>query len=423
MAEFPLASPRDRYSSAKASLAALPLRGAQLPLVQLRLPEFSLQFARLQAMMSVQSMRPTMSLRVMTLFFCAAVLVSGPRLWAQDKAPASGKADVPAYTADPQFQHAMSEAEAMLRRHQYSFAVDSYKKANKIAGGSCVACLEEQWTAQADEGDFKGAVTTAGFLESNASTPAAKSRAEYFRAHALYLSAGDKGKADKLEAAHGALQEAIGDNPSNAAALFLDGKVLARLGKMEEAKAEFAHCVSCVSAKDPAKLRAEHFAENPELALHKMAPSFEVTALDGSRFNLDAMGGRVVLIDFWATWCGPCNAELPHMKRIAAEFAGEPLVIISVSWDEDEGKWKDFIAKNSMTWTQYRDSDHKLSEQFGVNAIPHYFTIDSDGVLTAEMLGEGADVEGKLKKLLAKAREAHRETAALHPSAESTLAP
>ncbi len=65
-----------------------------------------------------------------------------------------------------------------------------------------------------------------------------------------------------------------------------------------------------------------------------------------------------------------------------------------------------------MTWVQYRDQDHKLSEQFGVAAIPHYFTIDSDGVLTAEMLGEGSDVEGKLKKLLAKAREAKKETAA-----------
>ncbi len=64
-----------------------------------------------------------------------------------------------------------------------------------------------------------------------------------------------------------------------------------------------------------------------------------------------------------------------------------------------------------MTWVQYRDADHKLSEQFGINAIPHYFTIDSDGVLTSEMLGEGANVEGKLKKLLAKAREAQKETA------------
>ncbi len=364
-----------------------------------------------------------MSLRTTALLFSALTLFGSAKVRAQDKSPLSGKTDAPSYTADPQFQQAMKEANALVRQHQYAFAAERYKKANKIAGGACLACLEGQWTAQANDVDFKGAVNTAALMESSASTPAGKSRAEYFRAHALYLSAGDKAKSDKLEAAHGALQEAIGNNPRNAAALFLDGKVLARLGKMEEAKAEFTHCVSCVDPGDPAKLRAQHFAENPELALHKMAPSFEVTALDGSRFNLDAMGGRVVLIDFWATWCGPCNAELPHMKRLAAEFAGDPLVIISVSWDEDEAKWKDFIAKNGMTWMQYRDSDHKLSEQFGVNAIPHYFTIDSDGVLTAEMLGEGADVEGKLKKLLAKARDARKETATLHSETPVPLAP
>jgi alkyl hydroperoxide reductase subunit AhpC len=98
------------------------------------------------------------------------------------------------------------------------------------------------------------------------------------------------------------------------------------------------------------------------------------------------------------------------MKKIAKEFANEPLVIISVSWDSDEAKWKDFIAKNEMTWVQYRDANHALSNAFGINAIPHYFTIDTDGVLTAEMLGEGSDVEGKLKKLIARAKAA-RESA------------
>ena len=147
-----------------------------------------------------------------------------------------------------------------------------------------------------------------------------------------------------------------------------------------------------------------------------MAPAFEVTALDGSRFNLDAMGGRVVLIDFWATWCGPCNREIPHMQRIAKEFAGQPLVMISVSLDQDEAKWKDFVAKHEMTWAQYRDADHKLSDEFEVTTIPRYFTIDSDGVLTSVLVAEGSDVEGHLKKLIAKAHEAAKQTVAVSPS-------
>jgi hypothetical protein len=81
-------------------------------------------------------------------------------------------------------------------------------------------------------------------------------------------------------------------------------------------------------------------------------------------------------------------------------------VVLSVSLDSDEAKWKDFVANNGMTWLQYRDGGFEgpLSRLFGVNAIPHTFTIDADGVLQDEHVGD-ASIEGKLKKLCARARE------------------
>ena len=216
-------------------------------------------------------------------------------------------------------------------------------------------------------------------------------------------------KPDQLEETRAAFQEAIDLYPQNVAALLKEAVVLERLGKTDEARKDFQVCLSTLKPTDPAYLRVKHFAEDPELALHKMAPAFEVTALDGSKFNLDAMGGRVVLVDFWATWCGPCNEELPELKRIAKTFAGQPLVMISVSLDKDETAWKEFVQKHDMTWVQYRDADHKLADEFDVSVIPHYFTIDSDGVLTSEMMGSGSDVDGKLKKLIAKAEEAKEQ--------------
>jgi thiol-disulfide isomerase/thioredoxin len=298
----------------------------------------------------------------------------------------------------------MAEAKQLTAQRQYPFAIDAYKKANKIAAGKDADCLEKLYSLQLKIGSYKDAAATAAALEAIAANPADTSFAEISRGRALAAQAGDKNKPDLLNSADAAFKAAIADYPKNASALYLDGQVLARLGQIDAARAQFKACLSCTSHNDPGYLRAQHFAENPALALQKMAPAFTVTALDGSKFNLDEMGGRVVLIDFWATWCGPCNAELPHMKKIAKEFAGQPLVIISVSWDSDETKWKDFINKNEMTWVQFRDADHHLSNTFGVQAIPHYFTIDSDGVLTAEMLGEGSDVEGKLKKLVARAK-------------------
>jgi thiol-disulfide isomerase/thioredoxin len=318
---------------------------------------------------------------------------------------ASAQAPAAAYESDSKFVAAMAEGKRLVKQQQYMFAEDAYKKANKIAGGKCTRCMNNVFDLQMAMGNYKDAVATASQLEAIATNPLDKSIAEGDRGRAL-MRGGDKPKPDQLQAAHAALQSALTIYPKNIPARFSDGCVLARLGNMEEASKQFAACADAASPSDPMKPRARHFAENPALSLSKMAPAFAVTALDGTHFNLDDMGGHIVLIDFWATWCGPCNAELPHLKKIAKEFAGQPLVIISISWDADEAKWKQFIQDHEMTWLHYRDADHKLSTEFGVNAIPHYFTIDSDGVLTAEMMGEGSDVEGKIKRLIKRANDA-----------------
>ena len=312
----------------------------------------------------------------------------------------------PAYESDPKFIDAMSQGRTLKAQRRYTFALDSYKKANKIAGGGCARCLDAVYEMQMALDQFKDAAATAQQLLALAVDPREKSIAEGDQGQALLRQAGEKGKPAQLEAAHHALQAALTDYPKNLSARYTDGCVLARLGKNDEASKAFQTCAENAGPKDPMRVRARHFAENPALSMAKMAPAFEVTALDGTHFNLDNMGGKVVLIDFWATWCGPCNEELPHVQQIVKEFAGQPLVVISISWDDDAEAWKAFIAKHEMTWLQYRDKGHELSTRFGVNAIPHYFTIDSDGVLTAEMLGSGSDVEGKLKKLIKKANEA-----------------
>jgi thiol-disulfide isomerase/thioredoxin len=189
-------------------------------------------------------------------------------------------------------------------------------------------------------------------------------------------------------------------------AAFADGVVLAHLKQDDAAKARFEQFVKMRPADDPDRQRALRYINQPELARARMAPPFAVTTLDGQRLSLDDLQGKVVLLDFWATWCGPCREALPHMRSIAKNFQGQPLVVLSVSLDNDEQKWKDFIEKNGMTWLHYRDGgfNGRISKMFGVEAIPHTFTIDADGVLQDERIGD-ASIEGKLKKLVARARE------------------
>ena len=320
---------------------------------------------------------------------------------AQVAPPAPAK---PAYEADAKFVAALDAAKLNLHQHDYAAAIDEYKKANKVANGACVNCLVGLYDAQMKVGKFKDAVATATTMQPLVSSSIDKSLVASDLGRALMAQAGSKPKPEQLEAAHTAFAASLAAYPKNGTALFSDGCVLARMGKNDEASKEFQACADGARPHDPVRTRAEHFAENPALSMNQMAPPFEVKTSDGTRFNLDNMSGHVVLIDFWATWCGPCNEELPHLQRLVKQFANEPLTVISISWDRDEEAWKSFIAKHEMTWVQYRDADHSLSNSFGVPSIPHYFLVDSDGLLYPQMLGADDDVSGKIKKLLARAK-------------------
>jgi thiol-disulfide isomerase/thioredoxin len=98
--------------------------------------------------------------------------------------------------------------------------------------------------------------------------------------------------------------------------------------------------------------------------------------------------GKVVLLDFWASWCGPCRRSLPSLKRLQAVYGTADFVLISVSEDDDESDWRSFVSSNQMTWTQRWDSDSTLQSKFGVSALPTYILIGRDGAVVQTFVGE-----------------------------------
>jgi thiol-disulfide isomerase/thioredoxin len=98
--------------------------------------------------------------------------------------------------------------------------------------------------------------------------------------------------------------------------------------------------------------------------------------------------GKVTLLDFWATWCGPCRHALPGLKQLQAAYGADKVEVISISEDEDEGTWQSFVAQNQMNWTQRRDSDHQLMRQYGASALPTYVLIGKDGNVVEQYVGD-----------------------------------
>ncbi len=128
-------------------------------------------------------------------------------------------------------------------------------------------------------------------------------------------------------------------------------------------------------------------------------------AVTGQDMSVAGLKGKVVMIDWWATWCGPCVEEMPHVKEIYAKYKDKGFEIVGVSLDNPEDKGgltalKEFVAKNEVAWPQYYQGkgwDSEFSLSWGINSIPNVFLIDKKGVLRQV---EVQDLESSLKKLL-----------------------
>ncbi len=303
-------------------------------------------------------------------------------------------------------QKSYEQGMSFLKQHMMPAALESFKKADKQDGGRCNACQKQIIKWGIGLGDWKAANTAAEEMVEEAQ--GAKSLAlAHYQFGIIWMDEGLGGhKVERLERAHEEMTKALAAVANFPMAVYNDGLALAYLNQDAAAKVQFERYAKMAEPDDPMRQRALLFVSHPGMARAKMAPPFSVTTLDGQRISLDDLKGKVVLVDFWATWCGPCREALPHMKEIARKFQGQPLVILSVSLDSEESKWKEFVAKNGMTWLNCRDGnfDGPLAKAFDVHAIPHTFTVDADGVLQDEHIGDAA-IEGKLKKQIARARE------------------
>jgi peroxiredoxin len=137
----------------------------------------------------------------------------------------------------------------------------------------------------------------------------------------------------------------------------------------------------------------------------KAAEDFSLPALDGGTFRLADQRGKVVLVNFWATWCPPCLEEMPAMERLWRRHKDAGFVLVAVSVDTDPGKVAPFVAEHRLTFPVALDSTMSVANKYGVRALPSSFIVGKDGGLAGLALGPRAwdsDASHRLVRTMAR---------------------
>ena len=221
----------------------------------------------------------------------------------------------------------------------------------------------------------------------------------------LYLEIGNEQSADELVASFKSTMKPDIWN------YFVLGDILEAMGRYEDMLETFEEAEQLYPGERFILSRLAYVYErlgNRELAeayrrkadptyelIGKPVPDFSATDLDGNPISLQDYRGKVVLLDFWAVWCGPCIVEMPNLKKVYNTYKDAGFDIIGISLDNDETKLRDYLKENDILWRQVFSGEgwmNPVAQQYGIRAIPAPWLIDREGNLITHK-ARGHDLE------------------------------
>jgi len=303
---------------------------------------------------------------------------------------------------DPQYVSALQAGEQALRERRFDAALEAFTSANEMQGkmspealyGICRAHNGLQAPDQAEKACEDGLKYPADDRRLVAGLRYERGAARVARATGLR----DKRLKDARED-FDAVVKLTNDIPM---AWYNLGVVSAMLGRDEESAAAFQAYLDS-SDRSMADM-ARELLYSPRRVREPVAPDLSLQTLDHGIVNLKDLRGRTVLLDFWATWCGPCRIAEPAIARLQKKYADQPFSIVGIDYDPpiQEPRIRVYIEQHEMVWPQHIDGGKTVLDAYDVEGFPTYILIDGDGIVSLRLLGWEGNTAQRLDREIAK---------------------
>jgi peroxiredoxin len=315
---------------------------------------------------------------------------------------------------DQDFDTEFEKGAGLLRRRDFEEALKSFKRANEMRGKKSPECFFGM--AQAYQGleAYKNAIESCDKVLELAGNDN-QMRAQAYNLKGLALQSQSEGKNQKkLQEAEAMFRQGLGVEGASPLLHYNLGFILMQQNRDAEGVAEMEKYLALQSKGANAET-ARKMIENPRRAREAYAPDFSFTTADGEYIQLEDLRGKVIMLDFWGTWCPPCVESVPSLRSLQKRYAKDPsFVMIGISSDSEEDTWREFTTKNKMVWPQYWDRDRRVQRAFDVRAFPTYIVIDHEGIVRFRSSGtsweRSASLDDAIKKqvkMVSKATDAN----------------
>jgi thiol-disulfide isomerase/thioredoxin len=296
----------------------------------------------------------------------------------------------------PNVDPAFEKGRQALEQRKYEDALKAFREASDASGQKCGECFYAMAKAYEGLGAAKNVASSCDrAIDLAGSDTVLAVLARQTKGVALQTLAETKDQ-NKLREAETEVRAALSLD-RNAAFLHCNlGVVLMQERRddegIEELKQELLVRPKSVYSDQIARLIA-----NPRRAREAYAPEFSITTLSREFLELNDLRGKVVVLDFWGTWCPPCVQAVPWLRDMEKKHAKDPFVLVGVSSDSDEPALRDFLSKNQMEWPEYWDRDRKFQQIWSVRAWPTYVLIDDEGIVRFRTMGNNPTERAKLE--------------------------